>query len=415
MRRVRFEGPFGFGQSFAAWFVLLLIVFLPPGIHAQQVDSMNTIERRIQAMPETEASLLAKTRDALRKAILANDSAKIHSLAEFINYHFDSTDVIPLWFPERMLMDYWAGLYGDILDTARHTVEPVGMNNKLLPPNDRLLFDVSEHTRQDMHTLEQRIRSSKLGPESEDFLILFLHYMVGPGSADENVVTAFQDNINTQADKFLSDYKQSQYDAFIRRYIRLVYRPADWGLGMTWALGRGGLNGSVGQYFTNPFLIELAFDGTFHSYYAIFDLGVGVAASARNTFVDTKGRVWNGGLGVDEVSAVLGVGARVYNSPSFLVSPYAGIGYFGIGPSKNDQNSSNNYPSLNAAVVVVGANFDIPVSHSRHPSFSRPSYLYIRIHPSLEQTVFGDPEIRGSFWSVTVGFGGFTRLLVRDF
>lgn len=119
--------------------VAVLLVVPCLAVFVQRRDSLNRLEAEIQARPEAYVSLVNKMRDALREAVLADDTARVKTLDAFLRTRFDKERIVALCLREQMLVNYWSGDCHEILGVHTQWEGVRSGSPRLAPLPDLLL------------------------------------------------------------------------------------------------------------------------------------------------------------------------------------------------------------------------------------------------------------------------------------
>jgi hypothetical protein len=217
---------------------------------------------------------------------------------------------------------------------------------------------------------------------------------------------------------FLSNYPNSIYKEYVDKAFYEKYVPGKWGFA---AFAEGGIvipDGQLAQYVTHGSNIEIGLALYYRRFVLTGMFGGGGGASIKNTFY--KDVDWVEGDKIGYMGGSLTLGYEFLNKSVIHITPYAGIGGFGMSATSNAE--TDYYDDVENVVpkspLIVGVRFDFVFTKdkclkkyligedvSRHKSIHRVLRLNIGFaNPQYNKQV---PELKGNMWYAKLGFGIF--------
>ena len=386
-------------------FVLFCRVELPAQ-EVQAPDSLGLIEREILAHPETDVSVLGKSRAALVEAIQAGDTARARRVVAFLDRRFDTSKVITLYPGEKLLLAYWLREYeqlfafveGDGVDVERRI-------EKIYPENDLMFDKLRVESDRARPQLIGSLRTSGMSADQADFLELLFDDVMGAKDDSEESRAEFQELMNNKADEYLADHKDSKYNAFVRDNIRYVIARSDWGWGYEIGAGYLALPPNLNDHMKNFGLLSIALEGAYKEWYGCLRMDIGAANHLKKGF-SYEGE-WKDGLQVMHIGALIAGGQKISLGNNFTLTPTVGIGVLNFSPPEEVRNQEGNDVSLTIAAFALGANVDIPLGGEQGAPF-------VRLNVGHRVALTNNAIARGGYTFITLGINFFNRPLIRD-
>lgn len=320
------------------------------------------IEDEIQ---QSKKQKIEKGRGYLLEKFIDRDYQKVKEIKDYL-MEMDGEDYVALTPFEQWHILQWTKEYDVLVENLRHADSSyfASFNNKVFPEKDDLMRRLYLRGVEDKHLLKYNLDEAQLAAEDNAFLTLFLDWLVGSESSDN------QKNWNIEADKFLADYPNSDYEWFVTHWIRKPYEvESDWGWGMGFDLCSGLSSGSLAK---PVFGIGLNFDIA----YKRLLLLLGYDIMAANTRIDqplTEGGVCPSRTHVNWMPMYANLGYSIIDNHSIRVTPFIGVG--GIIETYGTQKHPE-YEELekNLFLYQGGLAFDIKTHGSFENGFIRIKY-----------------------------------------
>jgi hypothetical protein len=255
--------------------------------------------------------------------------------------------------------------------------------------------------------LINQIQSADIDIEQKEFLKLNFESMIKKNAF-------FQDSLNVHADSFLKTYPESDYNKFVKQYIRFKLVPKNWAFACEFFTGYGIFTGVIHDKFTNNIPVGVAFDICFKR----FELYLRDYIGFGKTKVDLE---YSTGIYNKRSSTMVflpeaSIGYAVLDRDKYKAAPFVGFGGIDVGPPLG---KTSNVPelsevSLAAWICNIGANFDLKFGRKDFSFRPKASYGFIRIRYSFCLAIKSHEGVIGSTHYITVGIGAFARGLKRE-
>ena len=376
----------------------------------------NDIESQILKYEDSKSIIISKGRSLLADKFLENDIEKVKEIRKYLAEEAEDENYIALYPVENWLILYWTREYEELLNDII-LFEPIRIDyyqTKISPNRDALGLILQQRHIEIADTIRNQMKNANLSPEHEDFLLLNFEYLI----ADVRMNTSVLDTLNNRADEFLTEYPNSEYNDFTRKYIRYKIVPRNWGFTFEFFSGYSFYTGTLNDNYTNNIPIGIAFD----IYYKRFELYLRNYIGFNKTKKD-----FNYSLGTYERGSRTMVflpeasfGYAVIDDDRFKISPFIGIGAMDISPPME---KTTDIPELKevslkfTTTYMLGFNFDIKLI-KKHSTFNpKTEYPFLRIRyaysmPRFEKKYDG---ITGNMHYITIGWGGLWRGTKREF
>lgn len=289
--------------------------------------------------------------------------------------------------------------------TSKQRIEPV------LPANDQLSRKLSDNSFIYLPKMYKKINESSLSNEDKSLLTLVLNDIFDNAGhksrQDEN--NPQQDTINKKATEFLTLFPNTKYEHFVRNSVRFVYKKSDWGFGMDFSIGYANA-GFKSRDINDGFLFGFGWDFHYKKLAAYTRVNL-VINTIKHDFYFTPSVVLPAGSSILNGGPELSFGYEAFDSKSFNLIPFAGIGAILVDPNQNEQNSNPIYKNLELASFSyhVGINCDIkfkPINgYNPYFSFNQSSYSSVRLRLMYIMPTSKMPELRSNLLLFSVGWG----------
>jgi hypothetical protein len=377
-------------------FCILALCGTPANILAQpSADSLQSIEQQILSHEETDLAVLGKARAVLWESIKAADTAKARAVLGFMATRFDNSKITVLYPVEEVWLAFWLRDYELLFArVAADTAVRFSRAVKLWPTEDLLLVNIEEASRAALPRLQDGIRTADLPSYKRDFLLLLLDYVAAPRGMNYEERDAYQQKLNKAADEYLAQYKDSEFNAYVRGRISVVIVTSDWGLGIEGALGYLALPGSLSRTMKDFGILTMTFEATYKKAYAGIRLDLALPHNMRKGF-EYKG-TWKDDLLMSEIGAFLALGPVITPGNGFVFTPHAGVGVINFSPPEKEKNIPGNDVSMTFATLGIGSNFDIPLGGEN-------TLYLLRVYAGQRWAVTNIPIAKGGYTFITMG------------
>lgn len=399
-----------------------LVVFLHFIVVAQRNEipsSLRSTEMEIVSRPGTDREILARSRAALREAVMNGQTSKTEQILAYIDARFDSSRVLSLWPQERVLADLWTGATASLLQDPRRALgfDVEGSSfprRRITPDEDLLLDDLKKFTRDHRSDLNAKLVAAMPIEEERDLVNLIVDGLLGPSSDDAQGRNETVHEMNTLADRFLDRYPRSRHSMFVREHLRVVLRPSPWGYGLELGIGRVSLSGELQTWFEDSYTLDVAGEITYRNAAGLLRIALPVSGKVRAAF-DYNGR-WEQGYPARPYLSSVSLGYVCEVGPLLRITPHAGWTYVFISPT-GDERSYGFDKTMDFGAFSAGLSIDLPVTSEPVP-FSpdeRMSLYFVRIRIGMQHSSTQIPFARGNMALFSVGLGGFGNPVERQF
>lgn len=254
-----------------------------------------------------------------------------------------------------------------------------------------------------------------------EFLQLYLTYLLketysGFDSPD-------QQEVNEEASHYLERYPNSEWNSYIRKYIRIVYGPSSWFGGLAIGGGFMGLTQDLKTRYGNTGSFDFEIYGGYKQYGMAMDLLFGITENQiEQTYTFSNGDeiIWRAGESATIFRGTLNFFTYLKITDKFTVVPIAGIGLSSINPSQDEEDRNQDLEVFETGefeTYSIGGALQWRFSRSsgtnnlffgRNPEENR-WYLQLRYmysEPRFQRKLTG---FAGVYHNLTLSIGGFGR------
>lgn len=399
-------------RKISIWLFLCLITLMN-GYGQNDTDILDPGSTRSEEITKSRRVLLDKFLESDRLGIIL-EMDRLMTL--------EDNDYTALYPVEFWLLSYWLEDYKPVLASVRQLDVGEGLQNKQIkipPQRDYLTAKLFEKSNEEKQKILQGIKLSTLSEEEKELLSMHVEYLLFDGTDQKNN----QELLNRLADHFLTQYPNSEYNAFVKKYIRIKYVVSDDGYAFYFFSGKILFGGNLTDYYKNPTLAGLSFEGLRSKW--LYQLNLTFAFCKTKIEMPVRDDLWPQGSKAIGGHVDLAVGRQVVNNKIFSLAPLAGVGVFGLDPNTN-ANKEPDYKGGGIRTNIagrVGFVTDVKLSSGKqvvnglfhqYISSSAPSirigYDYI-LTPLKNNFI----ELSGSVHRIIVGIGISQRKVKRDF
>ncbi|MEM6642344.1 MAG: hypothetical protein AAF616_05150 [Bacteroidota bacterium] len=357
---------------------------------------------------------IEKTRKRLLDAVIEDNLTNISILYQALS-KLDDENYLAIYPGEEWLIGYWLRDYQVILDGigAYDSAFLTTNGMRVQPSGDYLIYKLKEKIDTRVSELKSQIQTSSYSEEQKDFLALNLDYLLYSGDN--------QEQLNSSANSFLKNHPNSEYEDYIREYVRYEFKPSKWGFSFEFFSGYGVFTEDLSRDFTNNVPIGIAFD-VFYKKYVLF-LRNYIGFSRTTNAIEFDGGTWQEDAQVRVFLPEASVGYTLVDSKRIKFMPFVGISSTSVSPTEYDRNRIEEYDKVGLDFTTTysfGLNMDLVLGKSGSVpiiSWNEEAYWFIRLRYSYNQPQFNKKYegFEGNFHYITFGFGGFGRKLKRDY
>lgn len=285
-------------------------------LFATAFSAFAQIEEEIQ---QSKKEKIEKGRAYLLEKFLDRDYDKVKEVKDYLidleDDNYAALAPVELW---HIL--FWTKEY-DALTAAMRQVDSVRLkafSEKIKPQRDALGKQLSRRCIEDEHLVRFNLQEAQLSAEDKDFLTLFLDWDLKPYSHEN------QKQWNEKSDKFLADYPNSDYEWFVRHFIRVVVDDSDWGWGMGINLCGGFLTGELKKKIQPIFGLGLNIDVVYKK--ILLSLGYDIIISDTKIDQPYSGGIYPAGSRDNVMNFYANLAYPVVANRAISIAPFVGIG-----------------------------------------------------------------------------------------
>ncbi len=385
------------------------------------------MQNQILNYADSNAQIIAKGRGLLAKKFKEGDYEKVSEIKNYLLQKVQKQNYIIFYPLEYWYILYWTKQYNELLadfskaDSLNNKrAGQTGYRNDLMlkiqPPEDLLLKNLYDKSKDSIFELDSFVDNSSLQQEDKDFLKLRLQYLISAQKPAESS----QDSLNMIANQFLKTYPNSHYATFVRKHVRYEFVPSKWGFVFEFFSGYGFLNKELEKNFTNPIPIGIDFD-IYYKKVALY-LRDYIGLNKTKTDIPYPNGVWEKGSQVRVYLPEASVGYVALDNKTFKIAPFAGISGADFAPTQYDIENDHNLEKAEikfTTTYTAGLNLDIKLGRTKTPmvSFREESYWFLRIRYGYNWPQFKNKYNRfdGTLQYITIGVGGFGRAIKRKY
>jgi hypothetical protein len=309
--------------------VIFFLLILFPLFTTGQTDSL---QKRFNDYENSKSEVISKWRRVLLDKFMEGDLNAVREIKNHLVYEVENENYAVFYPAEYWLVLYWTQEYNYLTNSLLNydSLQIISFRKKIKPQQDYLAGELLRKTRESVQMNDFYIRLSGITAIDKDFLTMNLRYLV----SGDDFAGITQDSLNTMADTFLEKYPKSAYESYIRKNIRIKYKPAKWGLGVEFFSGYGIFSNDLAKSFTNTIPVGIAFDIYFINFVLYFRDFIGFSLTKKDIAYDNG--VWEKGSQVRVYLPEASLGYVVFNNRYLKIAPFAGIASTSIGPTEHD-------------------------------------------------------------------------------
>jgi len=389
-------------------FITVIITF----VSFQAFSQIDSTERQILNYDDSKSVIISKGRGLLLDKFLENDMDKVRELKNYLIEKGEDENYIAFYPAEYWFVLYWTNEFEELSNSILKydSTKIASYYTKIRPSQDMLYTKLLLKSRENAQTITNLIQKADINIETKDFLQLNLESLI-----IEN--ESFQDTLNIQADNFLKTYPESEYEDFTRKNIRFKLVPKNWGMAFEFFSGYGIFTETLSNNYTNNIPIGIAFDICYKRFELYLRDYIGFNKTKKD-FVYSTG-VYEKGSSTMVFLPEASLGFAALDNDRFKLAPFVGIGGLHICPpfGKTDKEPELNEVSIYAFTYNLGVSFDIKFGKKGYSFRPKSSYGFLRVRYGYSIPNFSKKydEISGGTHYITIGVGGFSRGLKREY
>lgn len=390
----------------------ICLTILLSGIAIAQEDNLLD---EILEIKETRTDVIKKGRQLIINNLEVGNFDKVQELVTYLNKEAGNSYMAFTEFEMWMLL-YVTGNYSDLPEKflASHKREN-SFDAKMEPPKDNLAKILVNEAYNTKNIIIGNLYESELSDIDKDFLQLVFNSFY----TDEQNINYQQEDLNADADRFLSSYPDSKYESFVRNEIRYVFKTSDWAFGFELFTGNARLSGGLQQNFKNSAMLGVGFDVGYRNWMSYWRINMGFS-NVKADSIKVDNIPWFSGNRADLLVPELSLGYKVLNNEKCEVVPFVGIGGTSFTPSEAAINKDPVLADLSLGPKInylLGVNVDIKFAQNRATELGETGNGYVRLRYTynLANLHKENPMFSGNVHLITIGFGGIGRSIRRMF
>ena len=374
-----------------------------------QIDSM---EKQILNYDDSKSVIISKGRSLLLDKFIENDTDKVKEIKNYLLEKGEDENYIAFYPAEYWLVLYWTNEFEELANSIvkYDSTKIVSYYTRIRPSQDMLYSKLLLKSRENFQKIKNMIQNASIDIEVRDFLHLNLESLIMENEP-------FQDTLNSQADDFLKAYPETEYKDFTQKHIKFKLVPKNWGMAFEFFSGFGIFTGTLNKNYTNNVPLGIAFDICYKRFELYLRDYIGFN-STKKDFDYSKG-VYEKGSSTMVFIPEASMGFAVLENDRFKLAPFAGIGGLHICPplGKTDKESELNEVSISAFTYNLGVSIDLKFGKNGYSFRPKSSYGFLRVRYGYSIPNFSKKydEISGGTHYITIGVGGFSRGLKREY
>jgi len=390
------------------FFISVIITF----VIFQAFSQIDSMEKQILNYDDSKSVIISKGRSLLLDKFIENDTDKVKEIKNYLLEKGEDENYIAFYPAEYWLVLYWTNEFEELANSIvkYDSTKIVSYYTRIRPSQDMLYSKLLLKSRENVQTIKNMIQNASIDIEVRDFLHLNLESLIMENEP-------FQDTLNSQADDFLKAYPETEYKDFTQKHIKFKLVPKNWGMAFEFFSGFGIFTGTLNKNYTNNVPLGIAFDICYKRFELYLRDYIGFN-STKKDFDYSKG-VYEKGSSTMVFIPEASMGFAVLENDRFKLAPFAGIGGLHICPplGKTDKESELNEVSISAFTYNLGVSIDLKFGKNGYSFRPKSSYGFLRVRYGYSIPNFSKKydEISGGTHYITIGVGGFSRGLKREY
>ncbi|QCR21429.1 hypothetical protein [Pontibacter sp. SGAir0037] len=395
--------------------VLIPLFFISLSTFAQT----DSLRNEILNYQESKAGMIDKGRRLLLEKFLAGDQEKVREVLQYLVTYEEDADYVAFYPLEKWLLYYWTEQYPLVLQDMlmADSILVSVSRTRIRPRQDVLAEKLLSYLMGKQAEAKLKIQLSDLTDAEKNVLILNLDYLL----SDTEQTPDVQEDLNRQAEQYLAAFPDSKYNPYVKSYIRFAFKPSTWGFAFEFFSGYGSFTENLETNFNNSIPMGIAFD-IFYNRWGLY-LRNYIGFSKTKNALPFPDAIWSDGAQARVFLPEASLGYAVLDNRYVKLAPFAGISSMHISPTAHDIEQIPEYKDVGLSFTTTytaGLSLDLKLGKTtavmRHAN-GEESYWFARIRYSYNQPQFNwkYTGYNGNFHSITIGIGGFGRVLKRDY
>ncbi|MCC7030090.1 MAG: hypothetical protein IT257_07275 [Chitinophagaceae bacterium] len=385
-------------------FAAIVIVWVSAVTLFAQTDSL---KREILNYKDEKTETIIKGRKLTMATFLAGDKKKVSELLQYLQT-LPHEDYLVFYPAEEWLLYYWTQQYRKLLEGVRafDSAYIAKLSKQLKPPGDLMMLKMKDKFSQSRQEIKRQISQSDLTETEKQFLALNYDYLISP-TADQTVT---QDTLNISANKFLKDHPASEFEKYVRKYIRHEYIASKWALTCEFFTGFGNFTGQLADSFKNNWSLGIAFDICYKKWSLYMREYFGFSSTKDS--LHFEGANWRKNAKASITLMEASFGYAIIDNRYLNMSPFAGLSYTDISPTEKDNKKYPEYENIGlkySLTYTVGFNVDYKLKFMQRSD--DPSYGFVRLRYAYNKPQFTKrySGFDGNYHYLTIGVGVLIR------
>lgn len=380
-----------------------------------QTDSL---KNEIINYKDSKVLLINKGRLLITDKFIEGNIDKATDVFEYLSNKVEDSAHFAFYPHEKQLIYYWTAKYDLILKDILNydpLYSQIQYYPNYLPLFDSLYSILLSKSRVQREMIRAQIDSSGLTDKKKEFLKLNFDFQISqmdrgryytPYSCYDEIN---QDSLNQFADRYLSIYPNTEYENFIRKYIRYKFIASKWSYGFEAGYGYLALTKDLHRKFKDINCLGLGFHFSYNKF--IFFLSTFMGSGDLRDSILYESTRWEKDAHMDINIMGASIGYNLYKNPRVKTIPFIGISSTSIHPGANDIKKNPQYKNidLNTTTYSIGLNLEYqPFSGPRfHSGFSEEPEIFVRLGycyylPQFDKRYQG---FSGNIHNVTLSIG----------
>ena len=390
--------------------LLALATFSFYSAHSQDIASS------IRNYEPSKSELISKGRNLVMDFYIAGDIEKVTEAYLYLNNKVADTNYSVFTAFEQIYLGTLTQNYSYSLNEIMRLdslfkVQSEKRTRKVQPTDKQLGAKLYEFSYIYLQKIYKQIEASNLTVEDKELLKLSLNDIFDNSNVTQNLRQKAQDDINQQCDSFLTKFKASKYEHYIRNQIRRVFKQADWAFGEEASFGYLNTQGKTKNYLSDGLGFAFGVDGYYKRMAMFLRASVFINQVKTNIPFENLSTLYAGtsaNLSIVELS----LGYQLVDTKNIAITPFGGIGGNFLDPTENtiENDPGLKNKELASLCTLVGVNCDIKFKNT---SFN-PSYTAVRLRLSYLMPASTLTPFQGNQLTFTVGWSLVGRNTKRD-
>ncbi len=299
------------------------------------IGQNNSLKDQILEYDNSTSELISKARKILADKFIEGDIREIKKWRNYLTDSLETVEYLALYEQEKDILALWIEDYRFFLDELKNYI-PVSVRtrqNKITPLPDNLYGLLISKTAENYDALLYRINNSEYKDEEKEVSIMYLMlYLIR--FRELNIT---QDSLNTLSNNFLKQYPSSDYEKFIRQFVRYESKPTAIGGGVNFALGGATLlTNKLSENFSNSYAIGFGLEIFYKNFGLFTDGTINFSKSKKDIIVNRNLDTWKSNSQASYFLGNVSLGYAIIDKKIKII-PQVGIALLEITPTTKDE------------------------------------------------------------------------------